>query len=162
MFITLYGPDSYRRKEKLNELVSSYKSKYKDIDVMFFDLRENPDSWEEALDFLKQPSMFVEVKLAVVKEVSQVERKPWIDALKKYKESKDVFIIISEEKKPNKKFSFLLKKPAQWQEFEELEREKLRRFLAKKLEEEKDSSLEKVVKNKGQALLSKKLAIIKK
>ncbi|KXB08633.1 hypothetical protein AKJ56_00800, partial [candidate division MSBL1 archaeon SCGC-AAA382N08] len=32
----------------------------------------------------------------------------------------------------------------------------------KKLEEEKDSSLEKVVKNKGQALLSKKLAIIKK
>ncbi|KXB08223.1 hypothetical protein AKJ56_01665, partial [candidate division MSBL1 archaeon SCGC-AAA382N08] len=34
--------------------------------------------------------------------------------------------------------------------------------MYKKLEEEKDSSLEKVVKNKGQALLSKKLAIIKK
>ncbi len=135
MFICLYGPDSYRRKEKLHELVSSYKSKNKGVDVMFFDLNENPDSWEGALGFLKQPSIFVDSKLAVIKETGQIEKKDWIDALKSYRDSKNVFIIASEGKKPTKKFGFLLKEPAKSQEFEELEGEKLSRFLAKKMKE---------------------------
>lgn len=134
MIITLYGPDSYRRNKNLRELVSYYKSKYEGLDAMFFDLNEN-DSWEEVLDFLKQPSMFVSSKLAVIKGVGQIERKPWIDALKSYGENKNVFIIVSEEKKPTKKFGFLLKSPAKAQEFEELEGEKLGKFLNKKMKE---------------------------
>lgn len=133
MFITLYGPDSYKRNKNLRNLIASYKSKYEGIDVMFFDLNEDPDLWEKALDFLKQPSMFVDSKLMIVKGVTQVERKAWIEALKSYEGNKNVFIIVSEGKKPNKKFSFLLKKPAKVREFEELAGDKLGRFLAKKM-----------------------------
>jgi DNA polymerase III delta subunit len=129
MIICLYGPDSYRKKQKLNELLSLYKSKHKNLDSVFFDLEENSESWGEVIDFLKQPSMFVDSKLAVVKGVTQIDRKGWLDVLKGYGEEKKVFVVILENKKPNKKFSFLLKKPNKFQEFEELKRDELRKFL---------------------------------
>jgi DNA polymerase III delta subunit len=129
MLITLYGPDSYRRKQKLNELLSLYKSKHENLDSVFFDLEENSESWGEVVDFLKQPSMFVDSKLAVVKGVTQIDKKGWLDVLKDYGEEKKVFVVILENKKPNKKFNFLLKKPNKSQEFEELKRDGLRKFL---------------------------------
>ncbi|HMB17539.1 MAG TPA: hypothetical protein VKO61_01365 [Candidatus Paceibacterota bacterium] len=131
MIITLYGKDSYIRKNKKQELIDSYKSKHEDADVVFFDLDEDKEAWIEVKDFLKQPSMFVDSKLAVVKNGTKVSKKEWREVLKSYLEDKSVFIIFSQERKPSKKFRFLLKSPAKIQEFKELEGKRLLRFFNK-------------------------------
>lgn len=132
MIIFLYGKDSYRRSEKLKELVSQYREKYGSaVDVENFDLEDSPDDWERVKDFLSQPSMFVPKKLAVVKEGAAVDKADWVKALKVYLKTEDVFIIISHSKKPAARFEFLLKPPVKSQEFEELEGRKLNQFLEK-------------------------------
>ncbi len=131
MIITLYGKDSYIRKRKKKELIDSYKSKHEDADVVFFDLDEDKEVWLNVKDFLKQPSMFVDSKLAVVKNGTKISKKEWREVLKSYLDNKKVFIIISQERKPNKKFKFLLNSPAKVQEFAELEGRKLSKFFAK-------------------------------
>ncbi len=133
MIFCLYGPDSYRKNKKLNEIVGQYKSKHKDIDIKLFDLAGNPEIWGEATDFLRQPSMFVKSKLAIIKNATETERKKWIEVLKSYSKSKEVFIIISEEKKPKKEFNFLLREPVESQKFEELEGDELSRFLRQQI-----------------------------
>lgn len=131
MIIYLFGPDSYRRNKKLRELLGDYKNKHKNTDIASFDFEEDPDSWRGAVDFLKQPSMFVQSKIAVVKSATGVEEKEWVNALKKYGDDKEVFILISDAKKPKVKFRFLLEKSFKKQEFEKLEGSALRSFIEK-------------------------------
>ncbi len=132
MIVYLYGPDSYRRGEKLKDLLCSYKQKNPSMDLRHFDFEEEGDGWIEARDFLEQPSMFQSVKCAVIREATTPDSKEWIAVLKFYIENKNAFIIISDLKPPKKAFSFLLKKPILSQEFEKLEGVKLQAFLKKK------------------------------
>jgi len=134
MIIYLYGEDSYRRNKKLQELIDAYKKKYKQLDFLAVDLEDNPDGWLEVKDFLSQPSMFVESKLAVIKQSNQVEKEEWIAILKKYLKADRVFLLISDKEKPKKIFSFLLKEPVKSSSFLELTGEKLKVFVRKELE----------------------------
>ncbi len=129
MIIYLYGPDSYRRGKKLTELISSYKEKHPALDLRFFDFEEDENLWISARDFLEQPSMFRSAKCAVIYAGTAVDKKSWIQTLASYSEAKDVFIMISEDAKPKKAFSFLTKKPCISQEFAELVGVNLDRFL---------------------------------
>ncbi|MFB6212481.1 MAG: hypothetical protein ABEI53_01530, partial [Candidatus Magasanikbacteria bacterium] len=137
MVIYLYGKDSYRRKNKLQNLISTYEDKHgKALDVSRFDLSEDGEEWKEVKDYLKQPSMFQESKVAVIKEAEEVTKKGWIKTLKKYLDSKNVFILISEDReKPLKKFKFLTEPPVKNQKFEKLKGKKLKNFLNKKIKE---------------------------
>jgi DNA polymerase III delta subunit len=131
MVIYLYGEDSYRRNRKLKELVRAYEKKNPSVDVAVFDLEENSDDWQRAKDFLNQPSMFVDAKLAVIKEVQAAGDKEWIKTLKEQVGAEKIFVIVSDKKSPKKEFRFLSKAPVKSQEFNELEGAALAGFLKK-------------------------------
>lgn len=115
---------------KLQEIIGNYKKKNSSIDMFVVDLEDEPDDWRKARDFLNQPSMFVDVKLALIKE-SGLEEKEWVKALKAYVDNQKIFIVISDRDKPKKQFGFLTKEPVVFQEFKELEGEGIKTFLQK-------------------------------
>lgn len=133
MIIYLYGPDSYRRSKKLKEILDRYKSKHGSVDISVFDLEEDEENWIKAKNALSQPSMFVKTKTAVIKNSNKVERAEWLKVLKSLFESKDVFVIISDPKPPKKKFKPILDGVFMSENFEDLEGEKLEKFVRREL-----------------------------
>lgn len=131
MIIYLYGEDSYRRNQKLKELVSAYKEKNPATDLLVLDLEDVPDEWSRAKDFLNQPSMFVDSKVLVVKEATRVDEKEWLAALKSNLKTPKTFILISDHNPPKKAFNFLLKDPVKVQAFPELAGEGLDNFISR-------------------------------
>jgi DNA polymerase III delta subunit len=128
MIYFLHGPDSYRRREKLNEIIAAYRLKHAHADMYILDCEDSPDAWREAMDFAVQPSMFAPSKVLVVRESGAVKEKEWIKFLKKNILSKDIFIFISDTKGPLKDFSFLRDAP-HVMEFSELTGKKFETFV---------------------------------
>ncbi|MEK7087053.1 MAG: hypothetical protein AAB935_02210 [Patescibacteria group bacterium] len=135
MIICLYGPDSYRRNNKLRDLVREYRGKYADADMASIDLEEGPDNWLKIKEFLNQPSIFTDSKVAVIKESGLPEGKEWPKILKSHLETKKTFLLISDKDKPKKTFQFLLEKPSQVQPFLELENGTLEFFAKREAEQ---------------------------
>ncbi len=129
MVIYLYGPDSYRRKTKLDSLLSEYKKKYPSVDVFSADFDDAPEDWEGVRDFLNQPSMFVDSKIAIVKHPQEVKEKAWRETLKKFLKNEKVFVLLSDGKNPLKDFQFLLEAPSKAQEFKTLDGRLLEMFV---------------------------------
>ena len=130
MVIYLYGSDSYRRLSKLEELISEYRRKNPQADIIEADFEDEPERIAEICDFLKQPALFSAKKAAIVRNGTAEESKRWIETLKLFGDSADVFVLLSDSvKKPAKRFSFLLKKPVLSQEFGELEGVRLEKFV---------------------------------
>jgi len=137
MIIYLYGPDSYRRREKLNEYLERYKNKYAALSLSNFDL-EADGEFQKLKDFIQSQSLFESSKLGVIFNIGDSElkeQKELIKVLKENLESKDLTLIINETKKPTKEFSFLLKEPAIFWEFENLTGLELQKFLEKESEQ---------------------------
>ena len=129
MLITLYGPDSYNRIQKLSEIVESYRDKYTGFSYERFDLSEN-NSFVGFRDFIKNTSMFDPVKLVVLDNLFDGEPKKEIkDIIKNYKDRKDTTIVINLSKKPPATHKFLLEKPAQSQEFPHLKNNGFKDFV---------------------------------
>lgn len=120
MIIFLYGPDSWRRNRKLAELLGQYRQKYEQLDLLDLDLSENPEDWLKVRDFLNQPSMFVDSKVAVVRESGAVEEKEWRQILRDNIKTEKIFLIISDVVNPKANFRFLLEKSFFKKEFAEL------------------------------------------
>ncbi len=133
MVIYLYGPDSYRRQKKLQSFLSEYKKKYPNLDLFSVDLEDEPKSWEKVRDFLNQPSMFVDSKVAVVKNPGEAKEKEWIKVIKSFLKDEKTFLILSEGKKPLKDFHFLLELPVRAQEFKILEGRFLEVFVREEM-----------------------------
>lgn len=131
MIISLFGSDSYRRTEKVKGLVAAYHAKYEHADLFSVDLEDNPEGWMRARDFLKQPSMFVDSKVLLVREPGLVEDKEWGEALKDAVKAKGVIAILSAEKDPAETFPFLGHESVERQEFRELEGRILEMFVAR-------------------------------
>lgn len=130
MVIYLYGPDSYRRSEKLRELTRAYAEKNPERDTLHINLEdEGVEGWMRAKDFLGQPSMFVEMKLLVLTEVAQESHEAWVSLLHAERNSEKTFVIISDSLTPHKSFKFLLEKPVHTQHFPELNGRELETFL---------------------------------
>lgn len=137
MIIFLYGQDSYRRQEKLKEYLERYRAKYSGFSLSNFYLGEDGD-WEKLKDFSKSQSLFESSKVGAVFGIGDLEdknKKDLINLLKENLKSKDLTLIISEEKKPTKDFNFLLKEPVISWEFENLTGEPLEKFLLKEVGE---------------------------
>ena len=134
MVIYLYGPDSYRRQKKLRALISEYKKKYPNLDFFSVDLEEEPNDWEKVKNFLNQPSMFVDSKVAVVQNPCVVKQKEWITTIISFLDKEKTFLLFSEEKRPPKDFAFLLESPARAQEFRVLAGRQLEMFVREEAE----------------------------
>jgi DNA polymerase III delta subunit len=134
MIIYLYGADSYRRRQKIKELITVYRQKHPHFDFKRFDLEENPEDYLGLKDFMNQPSLFDNFKMSLITGIFEVEPKKIKPILKEQLTKENFSLLISEEKKPTKEFDFLLKKPALTQEFESLTAGKLVFFLRKEAE----------------------------
>lgn len=135
MVITLFGSDSYRRAAKARELVAAYRAKYPLADLLTVDLEETPEDWTKARDFLRQPSMFVDSKVLVVREPSFIETptdklaREWSEALKEAIRANGIVVILSSADDPAEAFPFLAGKGVERQEFRELEARLLEVFV---------------------------------
>lgn len=130
MIIYLYGADSYRRREKLNEYIERYKEKYAGGAIVF-DFNEEKD-FGGFKDFCKSQSLFEVSKLGVVYGFLDLEKgklKEFTSLIKENLENKDITLVLNSDKKPTKEFSFLLKKPVISHSFENLEGIELQKFL---------------------------------
>lgn len=135
MIIYLFGPDSYRRQQKLNEIIETYQEKHSVFSVENFDL-DTQDDFFRFKDYYSQETLFAVKKMAVIKNSSEIKDKNgFLDELKNLLKSlisdESTIIILSQNKEFNKDFDFLLKKPVNSQEFKNLEPEKFEFFIAK-------------------------------
>ena len=140
MIIYLYGPDSYRRQEKLNEYIERYKEKYASGAGVFY--LDKDEDFSMFKDFCKTQSLFEASRLGVVFSASggsasggnfnELEKgglKEFVSLIKENLKNKDLTLILNSDKKPTKDFSFLLKEPAISHNFDVLEGAELRKFL---------------------------------
>jgi DNA polymerase-3 subunit delta len=123
MIIFLYGPDSFRSKEKLDEIIIHYKgAKKSGLNLVSLDAVKTP--FAEFYNNFKVSSMFAETKLVVVKQLFSAKafQEDFLKELLKLHEVKDI-IVIYESEAPDERlklFKELLKK-AKCQEFELLD-----------------------------------------
>jgi len=161
MIIFLYGPDTYRSRQKLKEIVEEYKKNHPSglnfIRINFSE--KNLDDFRRAAETV---SMFDEKKLIVVEGVFQQPeyfQEQLIDYLKKKKidSDKDVVVVFwaEETESKNKIFQFL-KKNARAQEFKLLRPYQLREWIKKYVKEKEGSinniAIEKLINYVGNDL----------
>ncbi len=133
MIIFLYGPDSYRRQEKLKEYIGRYKAKFSAFSLSHFYLSQN-DDLQKLKDFSRSNSLFESSKFGIVWDMCDLEKgglKDFSKLIKENLESKDLTLIISADKKPVKELNFLLKKPVIFHEFENLDLADFAAFIQK-------------------------------
>jgi len=141
MIIYLYGPDSYRRQEKLKEYIERYKEKYAS-GAGVFDLSDEKD-FGGLKDFSESRSLFESSKLGIVYNFTDLEEgglKEFISLIKENLKNKDLTLILNSDKprtradsmrgrQPTKDLSFLLKEPVISHNFDLLESVELKKFL---------------------------------
>ena len=141
MILFLFGPDTFRSKKKLNEIIKKYRSKYKS-GLNFAKIEATEEGFENLKKRAETISMFKEKKLIVFKG-SLAASKSFQEKVKKYLEEKKIFedkniiLIIFEEgetKKTNSFLKLLIKKSLKKQEFKELPPGKIKDFIKKETE----------------------------
>lgn len=130
MIIFLYGEDTFRSKQKLNEIVESYQKKYpKGLNFKIFDLKEK-DS-QEIRDEVRSVSMFRDKKLFLLKNAfsNKEFQESFLKDAKSFLSLKDIFVFLEEgASKRGKLFNFLLKN-AKSQEFSPLQGIQLKNWI---------------------------------
>jgi len=136
MIIFLYGPDTFRSRQKLNEIIEYYKKIHKSgLNLKYFD--GGNLSFEDFRDELQQSPMFNETKLFVVKNSwpCQQFKEKFLENIKKIANSRDIILLYEENKISQNDLLFKsLKKIGKIQEFKFLEGEKLKNWVKKAFE----------------------------
>ena len=132
MIIFLYGPDTYRSRQKLNEIVERYKKIHKSgLNLKYFDFKK--DNFEDFRDAFKSSSMFDEKKLLILRNAflnSDLEEK-FVNFIKKFAKSKEVIVFYEKEiKKDTPLFKHLIKY-GKSQNFQLLEGFRLKNWVKK-------------------------------
>jgi len=130
MIIYLYGPDSYRRQIELNRIIEEYKQKYSNLSYNYFDL-ENPEEFSRLEEFGGQLLIFDNQKLAVLKNIFNIELEKIKKFLNTYLNDKSFTLLISEEDVPPPALNFLVEKAFLIKSFEYLKGDKWRFFIQK-------------------------------
>jgi len=158
MIIFLYGEDTYRSRQKLQEIVDHYKEIHKSgLNLKYFE--GESVAVQDVKNELRTVSMFKEKKLLVVMGAinNQEFKEGFLKEMAGFKNSDNV-ILIYEEKTGNIRDSFItsLKKNAQSQEFESLTLPQVREWLKKQFEKNKTKieplALETMVRISGNDL----------
>lgn len=132
MLIFLYGPDSYRRRQKLNRIIEEYQRKYSSISCDYFDF-EIPEAISRFKEFSAQLLLFDNKKLAILENIFNINPKKLKEIIKPYLDSKDFTILISEENSAPAELKLLLDKAVIIEEFDILKGEKRRFFVQKEI-----------------------------
>jgi DNA polymerase-3 subunit delta len=134
MIYFLYGEDSYRLKEKLDEIILGYKKIHKSgLNLIKADAKEI--DFKDFFMNLKINSMFDEKKLIILKNVfnSLKFQEEFLKEIKKIEETKDIIVVYEEQKADQRtKFFKVLEKTAKCQEFKSLQGVALRKWLKQK------------------------------
>lgn len=126
MLIFIYGPDTYRSKQRLDELILEYKKKYSH-GLSFKYLEGKNLKIEDLLDETKQISMFGEKKMIILRDVfvNPDFKEKFQKQIQGFVDSSDILIIFEGSSPKSEKFLNLLKAKAKSEEFPYLEDEAL-------------------------------------
>jgi len=158
MFIFLYGPDTYRSRQKLNEIIERYKKTSKSgLNLNYFDFKK--DSYQGFKDEFQTISMFQENKLAVLENAfsnADFKRKFLKDS-KKFADLNNIILFYEGNEVPKNDSLFkFLEKNAKFQQFEFLTGQKLKSLVKKEFEKYhchiSDIALEKLIEFTGNDL----------
>lgn len=135
MIIFLYGQDSYRINQKLQEIVNGYKAKNPSgFNFFSYDLSE--DFFKELKEKLSNSSLIPEKKLIVLKNIFKTNAEAVLEIFRSQNISKrDDIIIIAisfSNTDGSELFRYLIKKPNQFQNFKPLKEYEVKNY-AKKL-----------------------------
>lgn len=138
MIIFLYGEDSYRARQKLNEIIEEYKKIHKSgLSLKYFDCQDLKTAFADFKNENSQTVMFKEKKLLIITNIfaNSDLREKFLKELEYFKDSDDI-ILIYEEKKVDERDSLFkfLKKNAKCQSFDLLGRQKLKNWVKKEFE----------------------------
>jgi len=136
MIIFLYGPDTYRSQQKLNEIIEHYKkTSKKGLNFKYFDFKK--DSYQEFKNECQTISMFEGKKLLVLKNTfsNKEFKRKFLENSKKFRDSKDIILFYEEGEfsKNDALFNFL-KGQAKFQEFKLLGSQRLKNWVKKEFE----------------------------
>ena len=158
MILFLYGPDTYRSRQKLNEIIEHYKKIHKSgLNLKFFEGEEL--NFEDFKDEFQQTSMFKEKKLVVLTNFfsNLVFKERFLKEGKNFVNSADIILFYEKNPIPEKDslFHFLIKN-AKSQEFKLLAGQKLKNWVKKEFLnfgiEIKEEALEKLISFVGNDL----------
>jgi DNA polymerase-3 subunit delta len=133
MIIFLYGPDTYRSRQKLNEIIEHYKKIHKNgLSLIFLDLEEK--NYKDFIENFQSLAMFKEKKLIVLKNASKNFdfKESFRKEIKKFANSKEIILFYEEEDLKDNFFE-KIKKNSKWQNFQILEGEKLKLWVKKEI-----------------------------
>ncbi len=139
MIIFLYGADSYRSKEKLNEIILGYKQVNKSgLNLVYFDpsINSGQVTYEDFINIFKVAGMFAEKKLVVLKNLFSAKnfQENFLENVKNLETQKDIIIIFEEDKVDSRLKIFKeLKKNVKTQDFEYLSGVNLSKWLNSEL-----------------------------
>ena len=130
MILYLYGPNSYRRREKVKWYLGKFKEKHSGITIEEFNL-ENQKSVDDLRDFIVNQSLFESFKLGLLNRLGEADAKIIIPILKSALTLKNVTLIISEDKKLLKIYDFLMKDSFLAESFDQPSDKELTSFIKK-------------------------------
>jgi len=145
MIIFLYGPDTYRSRKKLKEIIEEYQKRHQsglNFIRINFDEKDLPAGKAGLSDFkqaLKTVSMFDEKKLIILEDVFQQSesfQEELLEYLKKRNLDDNLIIFWAEKTNPENKLFRFLKKKAKTQEFKLLQPSKLKEWIEKYVRQE--------------------------
>ena len=140
MIYFIFGEDSYRSKNKLEEIVNGYKKVHKSgLNLIYVDAKQT--SFEDFYCNFKITSMFAEKKLIVLKNVfeSKEFQEDFLEEIKNIEGLKDI-VIVYESSSADKRIKIFksLEKIAKCQEFEFLSPISLRKWISQEFEKNKN------------------------
>jgi len=158
MIIFLYGSDTYRSRQKLNEIIERYKKIHKSgLNLKYFDSKDL--NFQDFKSEFQQAPMFKEKKLAVLNDaLSNAEfEENFLKNEKNFRDSGNIILFYEkgEVNTKNPLFKFLIKY-AQSQEFEPLLDQQLKNWAKKEFGKHKcqirEQALEKLIEFVGNDL----------
>ncbi|MDO8467013.1 MAG: hypothetical protein Q7S83_02620 [bacterium] len=120
MLIYLYGPDAYRRQQKLKEITEKFTDKHGNSGLERFDLSMKGEV-ERLKDFSTTQSLFDSSKFGIVYEADEAEPKEVNNLLKIADGSKTISLAVVADKALPKTFKILSGAEVISQEFDNLE-----------------------------------------
>lgn len=130
MIIFLYGPDSFRSKQKLDEIVAQYKSlKKSGLSLLRIDAAQT--DFAEFFHGLASASMFAETKLAIAKNLFSAKafQEKFLEEMESLVALKDVIVVYETEVDQRLKIFKQLVKLAKCQEFAALEPKQVKAWI---------------------------------
>lgn len=130
MIIYLYGPDAYRRQEKLKWYTDQFKNKFSALTIDHFDLAEESE-FDKLKSFSTAQSLFEDSKFGVLENVNEFKPKELENIFKLSIDSKTLTLVISTDKALPKDYKLSGKEGIIMEEFPAPKAEEFSSFIKK-------------------------------